>query len=130
MTTHEVDQRISELALRQAGAFSARQAESVGANRKLRHRRVAAGRWIRPTQGVIHLRDHPITWHTRLWIALLEAGGEVTVSHRSAAQLLGLPGRWRDPVEVTKWEGRHHQITQGRLHESSWIPPEHLTTIE
>ncbi len=43
---------------------------------------------------------------------------------------MGLPGRWQDPVEVTKWRGWHHDTVLGRLHESSWLPPEHLTTID
>ena len=130
MTTHEVDQRISALAGRQAGAFNSRQAESVGADAKFRHRRVTSGRWLRPSKGVFHLRDHPDTWHTRLWIAILEAGGDAAVSRRAAAQVLGLPGRWRETVEVTKHEGKHHHVTRGRLHETSWLPAEHVTTID
>ncbi|MGH9117156.1 MAG: DUF559 domain-containing protein [Acidimicrobiales bacterium] len=85
---------------------------------------------MRSSKGVFHLRDHPVTWHTRLWIALLEAGGHAAVSRRAAAQLLGLPGEWRDPVDITKRQGKHHHVTQGRLHESSWLPPEHVTTID
>jgi hypothetical protein len=130
MTANEVDERISELAARQAGAFTSRQAEELGADAKLRHRRVATGRWGRPVKGIFVLRDHPATWQTSLWVGLFEAGGTVAVSHQAAAQLLRLPGRWRDPVVVTKKRGWHHVVTTATCHETSWLPPEHVTTID
>jgi hypothetical protein len=130
MSKHEVDQQIREIALRQAGAFSVDQAAGAGADRSVRHRRVRSGAWSRPVRQVFCLRDHPITWHTRLWIAVLQADCRVAVSHRSAAQLLGIPGRWADPVEVTIKEGSDHHITEGRLHQSSWLPPEHIVDVD
>jgi hypothetical protein len=126
----DVDRRVAEVALAQAGAFTAEQAAAAGAGSKLRSRRVQSGAWARPAKGIFHLRDHPVTWHTRLWIAVLEAGGNVAVSRRAAAGLLGLPGRWRDPVEVTRREGHHGPISHGRLHQTSWLPAEHVVTVE
>ena len=130
MARHDVNRRVSELALRQAGVFTSAQAAELGADGCLRRRRVAAGTWVRPGRCVYRLRDHPITWHTGLWVAVLEAGGRVAVSHRSAAQMLEMPGQWRDAIEVTTREGGDHHITQGRLHQTSWLPPDHIVTID
>jgi hypothetical protein len=130
MAQNDIDNRIRCLAMGQAGMFTTRQAAECGADAARRHRRVRSGDWIRDHRGIMRLRDHPVTWHTRLWAALFEAQPTAAVSHRSAAQLLGLPGRWRDPVEVTKKRGRHHEVTLGRLHETSWLPPEHICEID
>jgi hypothetical protein len=72
----------------------------------------------------------PPTWHQRLWAAVLEAGGEAVVSHRSAAALLGVPGFARGPVEVTVRRGGNHRVTLGVLHETSWLPSNHVVDIE
>jgi Protein of unknown function (DUF559) len=130
MSKHDVGQRIGQVALGQAGAFSIGQASACGADRSVRYRRVMAGVWRRPAGEVFLLRDHPVTWHTRLWVALLEAGDTGAVGLQAAAQLLGLSRRWRDPVVVTKKRGRHHVVTTAICHETSWLPDDHIVTID
>jgi hypothetical protein len=131
MRKHTIDTEIAELALRQGGVFTAHQASKVGAGEAVRRRRRESGSWVRLGGCVYRLRDHPVTWHGRLWAALLDAGGPIAVvSHRSAARLLGLPGRWGEVVEITKKRGWHHDVTLGRLHETSWLPPEHVVTVD
>jgi hypothetical protein len=62
-----------------------------------------------------------------MWCALLEAGPAAVLSHRTAAQLLGIPGFAKNIVELTKRETLHHELALARLHRTSWIPPEHIT---
>jgi hypothetical protein len=65
-----------------------------------------------------------------LWCALLEAGPAAALSHRTSAQLLGVPSFSKDVVELTKRETLHHELALSRLHRTSWLPPEHITVVD
>src|SRR4051794_35937949 len=107
----------------QHSAFSRDQAASAGYNRSATRSQVRQGRWHQVARNVFTLAGSPATWYQRLWCALLEAGGASVLSHRSAAQLLGIPGFSKDVVELTKRETLHHDLVLSRLHRTSWLPP-------
>jgi hypothetical protein len=124
------DAELIELAKCQHGAFSREQARTLGFNREAVRWRVRQGRWQQHTQDVFTIAGAPPTWHQGLWCALLEAGGNAVLSHRTAAQLHGLPGFARNVIELTKRETLRHDLELSRLHRTSWMPPEHVTERE
>src|SRR3954451_23012021 len=121
------DAALIDLVHRQHGAFSRRQAGELGFNREAIRWRVRQGLWQQRTRDVLTIAGAPPTWHQGLWCALLEAGSKAVLSHRTAAQLHGLPGFSKNVIELTKRETLHHELVLSRLHRTSWIPPEHVT---
>jgi hypothetical protein len=99
----------------------------------------AALRWqvnrgvlIRLAPTVYRLRDHPPTWHSRVWAALLEVEPLTAyVSHRSAGRLHGLYV-YRDAmqVELTARRGRDHDTTLSRFHATSLLDADHVTVVD
>lgn len=84
-----LDRTIADLARRQAGAFSLAQAREVGFTDHQVRRRVAEGRWDRPTRGVLVLAGTADDARRRAVVASL-ARPDGVVSHLSAAALIGL----------------------------------------
>jgi hypothetical protein len=72
----------------------------------------------------------PDTFHRRIWCALLAAGPEAVASHRLAARLHGMRGFANEGIDVLLHESFHHNAPRGALHTTSWLPAEHLTTID
>src|SRR4051794_3126624 len=114
------DTELRIVAARQHAAFSRRQARSLGFNREAIRWRVRKGQWNQLTQDVFTISGSPETWEQRLWCALLEAGDLAALSHRSAAQLLGLPGFSRAVVELTLPGTPRHALALSRLHRTLW----------
>jgi hypothetical protein len=121
------DPSFMDLVQAQHSAFSRDQAGAAGYNRSATRSQVRQGRWQQVARNVFTLVGSPATWHQRLWCALLEAGPLAVLSHRTAAQLLGVPGFAKNVVELTKRETLHHELALSRLHRTSWIPPAHTT---
>jgi len=63
--------------------------------------RLSNGSWLRSLPGVYRVASFPETWRGRLFAALLWAGPEAFVSHRSAAALYRLDGFREGPIEIT-----------------------------
>jgi very-short-patch-repair endonuclease len=112
---------------RQHGALSRLQARQLGYNRESVRWRVHQGQWHQHTQDVFTIVGAPATWEQRLWCAALEAGPSAVLSHRTAAQILGVPGFSKNVVELTKRETLRHDLVLSRLHRTSWLPAEHIT---
>src|SRR4051812_274227 len=98
------DSAFMDLISAQHGAFSRAQAGAAGYNRSATRSQVRQGRWHQVARNVFTLVGSPATWHQRLWCAVLEAGPAAVLSHRTAAQLLGVPGFTNNIVELTKRE--------------------------
>lgn len=84
---------LAALAAKQAGAFSARQAEAHGFDEASRRRRIEAGRWVRLHRGVFAVAgsvDDPLRM---LWAAWLAVGPRAVISHLAALWLWGIPPR-------------------------------------
>jgi hypothetical protein len=63
-------------------------------------------------------------------IHVLAAGPGAAASHRTAAALLGVPGFARNRIEVVRPWKRGREGRPGWLHESTHLPPHHLTVID
>ena len=81
--------RIAATARRQHGVVSRGQVLAAGISPSALDRAVAAGRLERVHHGAYRYAGAPRTWEQCLLAAVLGAGGEAVVSHRSAAQLWG-----------------------------------------
>ena len=86
---------------------------------------------LRLGDGVYRLRDHPPTWRSRLRGALALAGPDAAAGRRSGGRLHRVY-RYRDcdDVEVVAPRGGHHRLAEGRLIETTWLPPEHVTEVD
>ena len=87
------------------------------------------GAWIQVTEGVFRSAAVPDTLESQLMAACLTGGELVAASHRSAAELLGLPGRNPSIVEITcrRW-GRSHR--EGIVvHESLALDHRDVTSV-
>jgi very-short-patch-repair endonuclease len=109
------------------------QVVTAAADRHLARRRVGRGLWIpEGNRGLYRLRDAPQTWPQQLWLAVLEPGCPAVLSHRIAAKVLGFSHYQRElaDIEIQIKRGRHHRVRLSRLHETSWLPPEHVMIID
>lgn len=127
-TTRDI--RLAAVAAKQHGAFTWRQAITVGFTARAASRRVRAGVWTEVAHHVFVVAASAPTWRRALMCAVLEVGPKAVASHRSAAALLGIPGFQPGAVELTTKRGGNHRPSLSRLHETSWLPPQHRTTIE
>jgi hypothetical protein len=74
----------------QAGIVTRSQAAALGVSPKAIDRHVRAQRWRRVHRGVVATFTGPLPRISELWAAVLWAGPGATLSHWSAAELLGL----------------------------------------
>ena len=126
----DIDAAVRALAARQHGVFRPDQAARLGAGKDFRRRRVAAGHWTRPAPTVLAIAGAVPTWRQQVMAAVLEAGPDTVASHRTAAALLGLPGFDEGRPETQKRRGRAHRVTLSTLHETFWLPPEHVIRVD
>lgn len=83
------------VALRQDAVATTAQLESWGLTQELASRRARDGEWQRVFRGVFALQSGPVPWRQRARAALLYAGADAALSHRSAAfvrDVLPTPG--------------------------------------
>ncbi len=102
------DARAAAIAARQHAVIARHQALAVGLSPGAVWRRTRAGLWLVAGPRVYRMAGAPRTWDGRALAAVLSAGDDAVVSHRSAAHLWGLdgfgpPGR----VDVTVPRPRH-----------------------
>lgn len=93
-----------ELCRRQHGVVTRAQAQAHGITAKVIEGHVRAKRWQRVHRGVIATFSWPLPRTSQLWAAVLRAGPDAVLSHRSAAELGGLvdpPADKQEPIHVT-----------------------------
>ncbi|HSH59315.1 MAG TPA: type IV toxin-antitoxin system AbiEi family antitoxin domain-containing protein [Acidimicrobiales bacterium] len=119
MANTDVDQAVAQLACRQQGLFSRRQALAHGANPSLVQRRLASGRWLTVGRGVYAMPGVPLSWERRQAAACMAAGPAAVLSHRAAAALHGFPDCRQGAPEITvPWTvATHHG--HGRIHRAT-----------
>lgn len=81
-------------------------------------------------RGVYRVRGSVDTWHQRAMLHVLAAGPGAAVCLRTAAALLGIPGFKRGVIEVARPWKRARESRPPWLHESTYLPPHHITVIE
>ena len=104
---------LNERADRLHGLFTTAAARAMGASDTHLHRAVRAGRWKRVLPGVYAIASEPDTWELRARAAVLWAGENAVVSHRSAAKLHrfeGLPRKeWPVDVSLPRASGKRYR---------------------
>ncbi|GMU78877.1 MAG: hypothetical protein AMXMBFR46_16700 [Acidimicrobiia bacterium] len=125
-----VDSRIAEIAARQHGLVSQRQADVAGATRGFVRYRVQVGRWARLHHSVYRLNGSPITWRQELLGAVIAAGEGALAAERAAAALHGLPGYREGPVVVLAHRDRARPVPGAIVRESLCLPEHHTTVVD
>jgi len=120
---------MAEIAVGQSGVIQRAQALAAGLTKAQIENQLRVGAWIRVLEGVYRNAAVPETWESNLAAACLTGGELVAASHRSAAELHGLPGGSLSIVEVTarRW-GRSHR--KGLIvHESTTLGGPDITSV-
>ena len=87
---------------RQAGVITRAQALAAGISRHAIYARLEAGRWQRLHLGVYVSYSGPLARESMMWAAVLAAGPEAVLSHRTSAELHGLlVAAKAEPIHVT-----------------------------
>jgi hypothetical protein len=93
------DVSLADLARRQHGLVTRRQAAEAGISAGMIRRRLQTDRWHPFGGDVFLVTADTATWHTRVMAACLATNG--IASHHTAARLHGLGGFYEQPVEVS-----------------------------
>src|SRR5215210_3368599 len=82
-------------------------------------------------RGVDRLRDHPVTWRSECRAALALAGSGSALGLRTAGRLQSFYAyRDRTSIEVLTRRGHDHDTPLGRVIQTRWLPPEHVTVVD
>jgi very-short-patch-repair endonuclease len=123
----DLDGRLRELARRQHGVVSRRQAAAAGCSRAHLGQRLISD-WELVTPRVLRLVGTTETFEQRCMAGVLDAGHEAVVQGPAAARIWGLPGFDREEVEVTRRRRRARRSTDPvPAHEPRSLPPHHRT---
>jgi hypothetical protein len=114
----DIDTIITRFAAEHHGVFTLDVARAANATRRERQRRVDAGRWVRLHDEVYVVAGTPPSWRRDLVAACFAGGADAAASHRSAAELWGLPGGRTHPPEITCHRWRRNQEDGLVVHES------------
>jgi hypothetical protein len=125
----DLDVAIATLAARQGGAFSLRQARSLGTHPSLIQRRRAAGRWIPAACGVLVVAGSVPDERQRLWVAWLSLGERMVFSHETAGRLEDLPAIPGDVLAVTLPHFDHRRRPGWVVHQQH-LDPRDVTTVD
>src|SRR5581483_7435991 len=91
---------------------------------------IDAGLLIPVYRGVYRFAGAPFEWRERLYSLILAAGEDAAASHEAAAELRHWPGFTRHVVEVVRpWKRNRKPGRLVGLHESTFLPSHHVTTI-
>ncbi len=105
-----LDQELAFIAERHHGLFAQHHLRELEVSKGEREARLAQGRWTTMYDGVYRFAGAPVTWRGALLAACWAGGTRAVASHRSAAALWDLPGKRRQPTEITcpRWRRARH----------------------
>ena len=112
-----LDDQAGEIAARQHGLITRRQALGVGFTADAIQSRRRSGRWVTVEVGVYRLRGAPPSWKARVLALCLALGG--VASHRTAAALHRVDGYPPTIIEVSVPRGRAVPRKGVVIHEST-----------
>jgi predicted transcriptional regulator of viral defense system len=119
------DGAIAALAARQHGVVARRQLVALGLSLDAIDHRVECGRLLRLHRGVYAVGHRRVTGRGVSLAAVLAAGDEAVLSHRSAAELWGIRETSRRTIEVTA--PRQRRLRPGlRIHRAK-LPADEVT---
>lgn len=99
--SNAIPRQLADLAQRQAGVVSARQAVAAGLSRNRVAAKARHDRWRRIYPGVYATFTGPLKRNARLWAIVLYAGPGARLSHETAGELLGLSEERCPLIHVT-----------------------------
>jgi very-short-patch-repair endonuclease len=123
------DAHIARIADGQYGVFTLAQTAAIGFSRDQRQVRLAAGRWRSPYPGVYRIAGLPVSWQARVLAACWGARGLAAASHRSAAEVRGMPGGGRGFVEITCHRWRRAKAHGLVVHETRLLREQDLEIV-
>jgi len=126
----DVNRRIAGRASSQLGLITVRQTTDAGATKDDRRHMVASGRWRRHSRFVLVDAAAPATSEQELLAVVLDAGRPAYVTGPTAAAFRGVAGFSLRPVHLLVKRGGNHRTPSGAvLHETFWLPPEHVHVV-
>jgi len=122
---------VSRIGAERDGIVTAARAAKRGVDRQARARLRRRGVLVAVGRGVDRLRDHPFDFRSRCRAALDLAGDGAVLGLRTAARLREFYAfRAFDDVELLARRADDHRLEIGRLVQTRWLPPEHVTVID
>jgi very-short-patch-repair endonuclease len=112
------------------GVFRGAHARMAGLTERQIERRIVDRRWLRLYRDVYRLHGAPSTWEGDVLAACWAGGFRAVASHRSAAELHGMPGRTRELVELVspRWRRTHEDSIV--VHETKRLDPIDATVVD
>lgn len=123
--SREADRKLDEVARRNHGVFTWRQAVDAGVPGATISRRTQRGRYRKLQPGVYAVAGAPDTLDARLLAAALAAGSEAVLSHESAAHLWGI-GEVPRRIHLTTLQRRPTGLRGVVVHRTKRLPPHHV----
>lgn len=114
----DIDKKLAKIAARQHSLITLADIAAVKAHRNLGTRRVKAGRWEAPYEGVYRIAGVPWTWEARVLALVFAAGEGAVASHFCALRLYGL-GFKRAAPEITMKRGAQFRSKKYTVHTST-----------
>lgn len=112
-------QRIcAQVAADQFSVIGRRQAKKLGVPRWFLERELRSGRWQRGGRQTLVMHNGPLDWHTRCWIAILEADPRAALDGVASLRWAGLPLRDEEIVIITPKGSRLVRLPGVRVRES------------
>jgi very-short-patch-repair endonuclease len=124
----EWDREVARLAAQQHGVVAFWQLQSLGIDRAAASRRTSTGRWHRVHDGVYAVGHSALTQNGRFHAAVLACGPGAVLSHRSAAELLGLRADRRTVIDVTAPNRRGRSPAGISAHRHGALKPDDRAT--
>lgn len=124
------DQRMEALARTQHGLVTTAQALDLGLTENGVWHRVRRGGLHRVLRGVYRLPGAVETAQQRALAAVLAAGDDAVVSHRSAAALYSLPGFSIEPLLISVHRNGRRSLSGVRLKESLALLGHHVQLVD
>ena len=124
-----LDAKLAQLAASQHGVFSLLQLVGIGLTASGVRKRVAAGRLHRVHRAVyVLVPAQLLSFKGRYMAAVLTCGPGAALSHRSAADLLGLRATARARIDVTALS--HRCVDGVDVHRSTTLLPSDVTEVD
>jgi hypothetical protein len=124
-----IDAALARLAARRFGVFTRQEAAVAGVTARSIRSRVAVGSLVEVAPGVLVHAGRPPSWLQQVAIGTLAAGGAVA-SHRTAARMHHLDGRWPDEVEVSVPAHRRGATGLCLVHRVLALPPQDVVVVD
>lgn len=125
-----VIRRVTVIAARNRGLFTADDARAAGATRSMLRQWLAAG-WCEPAgRKVYRVCGSEVTWRQRLLAAVLAGGPGLVAARRSAAALWRIPGFPEGPIELTRPWLRRTRPSGPSVRESVALDCKDTTSID